>query len=161
MSDFLSIEVRLTDQSDGFKQRCFLRNSNSYLRDRFAIRDFSSVGELITESLRLKGKVDVDKFAPDEMSVPVVAAMPAVRPGLRCFRCNKPGHKKVDCRAKPEACQNSSTQAQKGSRSGRPTKGKARFGKYDGTGRVHAVNACSECESDLSDDELRSGNELA
>lgn len=71
VSEFLDLEIRLTDQTDGFKQRCFLRNSNAYLRDRFAVQKFDSVSELVSESLRLKGKVERSKFEADAVAVPV------------------------------------------------------------------------------------------
>ena len=165
--EFLTVEVRLEDQSDGFKQRCFLRQSNAYLRDRFADRDFGSVGELISASLRLQGKVDASKFSPDVQEVPVVAAMPArkakskSKPKLTCYRCGKPGHREAECYAKV-AKAGDSTRAQQGSKkAGRPNKGRARFGKYDGSGRVNAIEAASDEESELSDDELREGNDLA
>ena len=172
VNEFLNIEVRLTDQSDGFKQRLFLRQSNSYLRDRFAEREFESLSDMVSAALRLKGQVEATKFAPDvdSLAVPVVAAMPASRPRqgrkpkgpLTCFRCGLPGHKKTDCRVKLGSDGKPVKAASGGQRSGKPVKQKAGFGKYDGSGRVYAVEACEEYEyEDLSDDELRSGNDLA
>ena len=176
VNEFLNIEVRLTDQTDGFKQRLFLRQSNAYLRDRFAEREFDSLGELVSAALRLQNAVEPGKFAPDAsviLPVPVVAALPAARPrtargrkskGLVCFRCNLPGHKKSDCRVRLGSDGKPVKKTPGGQSSGRPvpTKGKAPFGKYDGSGRVYAMEACDEYEyEDLSDDELRSGNDLA
>ena len=173
VTEFLSIEVRLTDQSDGFKQHTFLRHSNAYLRDRFADREFASLSELVTASLRLKNVVEASKFSPDELLIPMVAAVAAARPtrGRRpkgpivCFRCGLAGHKKTDCKVRLGA-DGKPVVAQTGSRpSGRqvPVKEKARFGKYDGSGRVYAVEACEDfCEyEEMSDDELREGNDLA
>lgn len=173
VTEFLSIEVRLTDQSDGFKQRTFLRHSNAYLRDRFADREFASLSELVTAALRLKNVVEASKFSPDELLIPVVAAMPAARPrqGRRgkgapivCFRCDLAGHKKTDCKVRlgNDGKPTPRTGARSSSRVV-PVKEKARFGKYDGSGRVYAVEACDEFDEyeEMSDDELREGNDLA
>ena len=175
VNEFLNIEVRLTDQTDGFKQRLFLRQSNAYLRDRFAERTFGSLSELVSAALRLQNAVEPGKFAPDvsNLSVPVVAALPAARPrsaqgrkskGIVCFRCNLPGHRKSDCRVRLGSDGKPVKKTSGGPTSGRPVpvKKQAPFGKYDGSGRVYAVEACDEYEyEDLSDDELRSGNEEA
>ena len=173
VTEFLNIEVRLTDQSDGFKQRLFLRRSNAYLRDRFAEREFATLSDLVSASLRLQCAVEASKFAPDVelLPVPVVAALPAARPRqgrrakgpLTCFRCGLPGHKKTDCKVKLGS-DGKPVKARSGGQqqAGRPVKERAGFGKYDGSGRVYAMEACDEYEyEDLSDDELRSGNDLA
>ena len=165
---FRATARRLTDQSDAFKQRRFLFGSNAFLRNRFAGRTFPDLTELVTEALLVESLVDPGSFSPDAENVPVVAAIAVnqYKSGSRskgkpkgqliCYGCGKPGHKEADCRAKPEA---SSTRAQQGSRTtGHPVKGKARFGKYNGSGRVNAVEVCSESDDEeVDDDDLRDG----
>ena len=65
VTGFLNVAVRLTSQSHAFKQRLFLEHSNSYLRDRFAEREFASLSELVSASMRLRNAVDPSKFAAD------------------------------------------------------------------------------------------------
>ena len=81
------------------------------------------------------------------------------RPDRTCYRCGKLGRKEAECDAgwaKP----GDSTRAQQGSRkAGRPTKRRARFGNYNGSGRVSVIEAAFDDELELSDDKLREGNE--
>ena len=179
-TQFRAVSRRVTSQNDEFKQSRFLEGSNRFLRQRFADREFTSLAKLIQAALQIQTKVDAESFEPDGQLVPVVAAVAAGRTRSRtrskdkpselmCYRCKKPGHVKADCRVRLDE---TSTRAERGSRtSGRPVKGKARFGKYDGSGRVNAIAAEAETISesegdgfdDYEDEDLRNGkgNDLA
>ena len=156
--EFLRLASRLTELPDGFLQRTFARNSNSYLRDKLADRDFPTLLEAIHYVMGLIPKVEAHNLLPDSSGTPLMAAMPAGRSGAKrfegiCYNCNQTGHKAADCFKKPKA-------------EGNAARGKVRFGQYKGngstkkkSGRMHAVEAVPE--EDMSDDELRQGNDQA
>ena len=153
VTEFLGICARLPDVADDFKQRCFARKANAYLRDKFATRDFPSLLDMVRFTLGLVPVVDAAMLLPDGAVAPVVAAMPARTDGKyrfagKCHSCGKAGHKAINCR---------SAKKNAGS-SGLAPRGKSNFGKYDGSGRVHAVAATHAETDDLSDDDLRQGN---
>lgn len=158
VEEFLAICARLPALSDGFKQRCMARNACAYLREKYADREFDSLLDMVHYTLSLEAVVDAHHFRPDAEMQPMVAAMPARRKGTQefpgvCYRCGKKGHRKVDCPStKP------------GTTHSKPAKGKAPFGKYNGSGKVHAVEVVRSTDPDegeFSDEDLRQGNDLA
>ena len=163
--EFLSLAMRLPNLSDGFKQRCFARGSCAYLREKFADRDFDCLLSMVRYTLSLAAMVDEHLFVPDAQLAPVVAALPVRIRGTRgsrgqqgpCFRCGQPGHIKADCKV---GLQKSHDQrAQHAGKSAVAPKNTAKFGRYDGSGQVHAVSA--DPIEEESDDDLRQGNDLA
>ena len=167
----------MTQQTDEFKQRRFMKGSCAYLRDRFADKSFESLAKLISAAQYIQTKVPAGKFDPDVQAMPVVAAMaagrngqkfkPKAKPGAKpvCFYCEKPGHVKSECRALKKDMARAKEGGQK-----QAVKKTVTFGKYDGSGRVHAIEAEAESdaegeeqECDFTDEDLRdgTGNDLA
>lgn len=169
LDEFLATSARLPDLSDGFKQRRLIRGSCSYLREKCADKEFTSLLDLARYIMRLLATIDERHFRPDaEVLAPVLAALPARPTGSRkditCFRCGRPGHSKSNCKVKLTPADKANAEkayAAYRANKGRATKGSARFGKYDGSGRVNAIEADSVDADKLSDDELRQGNGLA
>ena len=170
-TDFRALARRLTQQTDEFKQRRFMKGSCAYLRDRFADKSFPSLAELISAAQLIQTKVPAGKFDPDTQAMPVLAAIaagrngqkskPKAKPGAKpvCFYCDKPGHVKSECRAMKKDMARAKEGGQK-----QPVKKTVTFGKYDGSGRVHAIEAEAESDAEgegqeyeYTDEELRDG----
>ena len=159
ITEFLSIKARLPGMPDAYMQNAFADGICSYFREKFAGQTFESVKDMIRFTRRIVNAVD-DKYVQPDVLTPVVAAMPA-RPRKSgttkavCYRCHKPGHLKRDCKVNLDRTDRAQGR-QGGQQDGRATKGKVPFGKYDGSGRVHAIAASVLDEE--SDDDLRLGN---
>ena len=172
VNEFLTIAVRLTDQSDAFKQRCFMRGCCSYLKEKFADREFSSLPDMVQSALRLSALVPEHLFQPDTQA-PVIAALSRDKgpnaSNVTCNRCGRQGHKRQNCFAKRDARNRRLTDSapaappkSNGQNRGPAQKKKANFGRYDGSGRVNAIETAeSVVDSELSDDDLRQGNDEA
>ena len=161
--EFLRLSSRLRGLPDDFKQRVFARGCNSYLRDTLADKEHSSLLETVQYVMGLIPKVEPHLLLPDSSGSALVAAMPARRSSTArqftgtCFACGGKGHKQAECRTNPVTAGSAKAGAN-------ATRGKAKMGQYKGTdkrktGRINAVEAMSD--EDLSDDELRQGNDEA
>ena len=167
VDDFLSISVRLPLLDDAFKQRRFSDGACSYLQEKFAGMDFPTLLEMVHYTLRLVATVNPRYFTPDSSVEPVVAAVAAKGgrsdPRVKCYRCGRQGHLKENCYPKLDNKSKPEKKEQHKHQSRRPTRPSANFGKYDGSGRVNAVeaDAVSCVDDEISDDDLRQGNDLA
>ena len=172
VTDMLEICMHLPDLSEGFKMRQFARGANGFLRNLYATREaFPDLLSMARYTLALVPKVDPEKLRPDGA---VVAAMPARFGASKgspfqgvCWTCGAQGHKSAECSkvkaaAKQQTGKNNKKKGRKGQGSGgNPAPlGKVQMGRYSGGAKVHNIDAGDETDS-LSDDELRSGNDLA
>ena len=166
IDEFLSFSIRLKDLSDGFLQRQFARGANSFLREKFAERKFASLLEMVRWTKQLLPLVPAERLLPDApKEAPVIAAM-AVK-GQRktfrgaCYGCGRLGHRHAECRTNPLSAQPQTVQRTGPKpQHGKPVKGTFQPGKYNGTGRVHAVEA-EPVHEEESDDDVRQGKDLA
>ena len=134
-----------------------------YLKDLFVERElkFAKVEDLVQYVLSLVGRVDRAKLAPDADAV--IAAVYSKPAGPRkdrrfegsCWTCGERGHRSPDCPDKASKGKGAFKKAAPNP----PARGKAPFGKYKA--KVHNIEAEASEEGDLSDEELRSGKELA
>lgn len=167
VDEFLTIAVKLPQLDDAFKQRRFSDGACPYLQEKYAGQSFDSLLDMVNYTMRLVAAVHPSHFTPQSSVTPVVAAIAAKggKPGskAKCFRCGRSGHVREDCYAKLDKSKPDKQQSGKHGKSRRPTKGTARFGKYDGSGRVNAIEAdtVSTVADSESDDDLRQGNDQA
>ena len=172
VTEFLKCAVRLPHLSDEFKRRRFRQGLCSRLRNDFAVRKFVSLDEMVRETLNLLTMLDASLLVADaESALPVVAAMPAKRapfapPGLTppgtvtCYLCGQKGHKKPQC---PDKHRKKGRSGGNDRTPGNPRpRGDVPMGRYNGGGRIHNIEAVDNAEDEeVSDDELRQGNDLA
>lgn len=158
VDEYLAIAMRLPHLDEAFKINRFRQGICEFLRDKLVSRDFYSLMDIMHESVKLSSKFAPEKTLPDTLASPLIAAMPArrrtgpeTRPGRptrrECYVCGSRFHLKHECPDKHRAAGNA----------GPPIKGSVRPGRYNGSGRVNAIEAVVASD-ELSDDELRSGN---
>ena len=162
----LAICIRLPNIPENVKVTQMQLGSCKYLREKFATREgakFASVHALAQYMLTLADAVDPAYLVPDaDAVIAAVAGKPFGRNrpqtsfGGVCWNCGSTGHRSTECRAKPSPA--GATHRKPGGNP--PARGKAGFGKYTGSGKVHAVEAETVVD-EVSDDELRTGNEEA
>ena len=161
--EFMSLVVRLPDMPEGFKKRRFASGLCSFLRNTLAARgdNFGTLQELIHYVMGLVPHLDPHLLVPDAAMVAALPVSSGSRGGSQsrftgaCFTCGKVGHRARDCRSKPAVKPGAESR-----RRGPAARGRVPAGKYDGSGRVAAIEADHE-EEYASDDDLRSGKDLA
>ena len=134
----------------------FLRNTLAARSDKF-----DTLQDMIHFVMGLVPQLDDHLLAPDAGMAAALPVASGSRGGSQsrfkgaCYTCGKTGHRARDCRSKPAAKPGVDS-----GRKGPAARGRVPTGKYDGSGRVAAIEADHE-EEYASDDDLRSGKDLA
>ena len=169
VDEFLAISSRLPHLPDSFKQRCFSKKCNSYLREQYAGQQFPSLMEMVRYAMILAASVDEHLLQPDVPWGPVIAAMPVRQRAPfsgECWSCDKQGHMQHQRRAPQRKGASGHDKPGQDRQTAVVRRGSAKFGKYDGSGKanaraVNAVSASLYASDSESEDDKRQGNGLA
>ena len=162
IGQFLDLSHRLEDLGDKFLQRRFKNGLCMDLKKRFAtVADFDSLWELVSAVAESASRVPPELTGLGNLA-PI--ASHARQQDALCDFCGKYGHVANECYSRERSERSGRGSGSNRSRgrssrgASRASRGRMRPGRYNGGGRINAVEADNDA---ASDEDLRQGNENA